>query len=263
MERTMPERLTAEFVGALTLIFVGAGSIVMLTTFGLLPAGIVGVAFAHGIAIAVMVTAVGHISGAHFNPAVTIGAWITQKITSSDAIMYIIAQLAGGTAGALLLRASLPKKVLETAAYGVPAIVKGLSNGQAVLIEAVLTFFLVWVIFATAIDPQGAFNKIAGLAIGLVITMDILMGGLFTGAAMNPARHFGPALIAHPAFWKKVPAAVGGGPWAGWWVYWVGPIAGAIVAASLYDGLMIKRAGSVAKEEAPHGVGAHGEETAP
>jgi len=247
MDRSMPERLTAEFIGTLTLIFVGAGSIVMLTTFGLLPAGILGVAFAHGIAIAVMVSALGHVSGAHFNPSVTIGAWITQKIKSTDAIAYIVAQLAGGTGGALLLRASLPKKVLEQAGYGTPAVVKGLSNGQAVLIEAILTFFLVWVVFATAIDPEGAFNKIAGLAIGLVITMDILMGGLFTGAAMNPARHFGPALI--------------GGQWSNWWVYWVGPIAGAIVAASLYDGLIIKRPGSAAKEEAPHGLGAHGQET--
>ena len=246
MDRTMPERLTAEFVGALTLIFIGAGSIVAMTTFGVGSVGIIGIALAHGIAIAVMVSSLGHVSGAHFNPAVTIGAWITQKIKSSDAIAYIVAQLAGGTAGALLLRASLPKRVVEQAAYGTPAVVKGLSNGQAVLIEAILTFFLVWVIFATAIDPEGAFNKIAGLAIGLVITMDILMGGFFTGAAMNPARHFGPALI--------------GGNWSGWWVYWVGPIAGAIVAASLYDGLMIKRAGSVAKDEAPHGVGAHGEE---
>ena len=258
MDRSMPERLTAEFIGTLTLIFVGAGSIVMLTTFGLLPAGILGVAFAHGIAIAVMVSALGHVSGAHFNPSVTIGAWITQKIKSTDAIAYIVAQLAGGTGGALLLRASLPKKVLEQAGYGTPAVVKGLSNGQAVLIEAILTFFLVWVIFATAIDPEGAFNKIAGLAIGLVITMDILVGGLFTGAAMNPARFFGPAIVNHPAFWKTVSS---GGPWAGWWVYWVGPIAGAIVAASLYDGLIIKRPGSAAKEEAPHGLGAHGEET--
>ena len=248
MERTMAERLTAEFIGTLTLIFIGAGSIVMLNTFGLMPAGIIGVAFAHGIAIAVMVSAVGHVSGAHFNPAITIGAWITQKIKSKDAFGYIVAQLAGATGGALLLRLSLPKKVLTTASYGTPSVVPGLSNGQAVLIEAILTFFLVWVVFATAIDPEGSFGKIAGLAIGLVITMDILMGGLFTGAAMNPARAFGPALI--------------GGEWKGWWVYWVGPVAGGIVAASLYDGLIIKRPGSAAKEESAHGFAAHGDHAA-
>jgi MIP family channel proteins len=247
MERTMTERLTAEFVGAFAFTFVGAGSVVMATTFGFLPIGIIGIALASGIAIAVMVSAVGHVSGAHFNPAVTIGAWITQKIKSSEAILYIVAQLAGGTVGALLLRASLPKAVVNQAKYGLPEVVRGLSNGQGVLIEAILTFFLVWVIFATAIDPDGAFGKIAGLAIGLTITMGILMGGLFTGAAMNPSRHFGPAIV--------------GGNWANWWVYWVGPVAGAIVAAAAYDGLIIRRPGSVAEEEAAHGFGAHGEET--
>jgi aquaporin Z len=248
MERTMTERLVAEFVGAFALVFIGAGSVVMSTTFGAdRTVALLVAAFAYGLAIAVMVSAVGHVSGAHFNPAVTIGAWITQKIKSSDALGYILAQLAGGTVGALLLRACLPSQVVKQAKYGVPEVVRGLSNGQGVLIEAILTFFLVWVIFATAIDPDGAFGKIAGLAIGFTITMGILMGGNFTGAAMNPARHFGPAAI--------------GGFWDNWWVYWVGPIAGAIVAAAAYDGLIIRRPGSVAAEEAAHGFGAHGEET--
>ena len=251
MERTMAERLTAEFVGTLTLIYIGAGSILAMTVFGVGTVGIIGIALAHGIAIAVMVSSLGHVSGAHFNPAITSGAWIRQKIKSKDAVGYITAQLAGAAGGAGLLRLSLPKRVLEASVphYGGVAVVKGLSNGQAVLIEAILTFFLVWVVFAPAIDVEGAFNKIAGLAIGLVLTMDILMGGFFTGAAMNPARHFGPALL--------------GGEWTGFWVDWVGPIAGAIVAASLYDGLIIKRPGSAAAEEAPHGFGAHGEDTAP
>ena len=249
MERTMPERLVAEFVGTFTLIFIGAGSIVMLTTIGSRDSFFIGVALAHGVAIAVMVTAVGHVSGAHFNPAVTIGAWITQKIKSKDAVLYMVTQLLAATAGAGVLRLALPQAILKQAGYGTPAVVQGLSNGQAVLIESVLTFFLVWVIFATAIDPEGAFNKVAGLAIGLVLVMDILMGGFFTGAAMNPARHFGPALV--------------GGAWGSWWVYWVGPIAGGIVAAALYDGLIIKRPGTVADHEQPHGIGAHGEDAPP
>jgi aquaporin Z len=248
MERSMPERLTAEFVGTFTLIFIGAGSVVM---FGVLGAdrsvGVIGTAFAHGLAIGTMVTAVGHVSGGHFNPAVTIGAWITQKIQSSHAIAYIVTQIAAASAGALLLRASLPKQIVDQTKYGAPLIPDGISNGQAVLIEFMLTFFLVWVIFATAIDPEGAFNKVAGLAIGLVMTMDILMGGFLTGAAMNPARWFGPSLMA--------------GQWTSWWVWLVGPIAGGIVAAALYDGLMIKRPVPVAAEEAPPGVGAPGEDT--
>ena len=246
MERTMAEKLTAEFVGALALIFVGAGSIVAAATGA---SNLVGVALAHGLVIAVMVSAVGHISGGHFNPAVTIAAWITQKIKSNDAIGYIVAQLAGGFAGAMLLKAALGKTIVDQLKYGVPEVASrglNISNGQAVLIEAILTFFLVWVIFATAIDPDGAFNKIAGLAIGLTITLDILFGGPFTGAAMNPARHFGPALA--------------GGLWDNWWVYWVGPIAGGIVASVLYDSLMIKRPGSAAAGEVAHGTGAHGED---
>lgn len=249
MERTLSQKLIAEAVGAATLIFIGAGAITA-TSVGVPGSGLLAVAVAHGLAIAVMVSAMGHISGAHFNPAVTIGAWIAQKIRSAEAVFYIIAQLAGATFGALLLRVALPKSlVVDQAGGGTPAVVSGISNGQAVLIEAILTFFLVWVVFATAVDPDGAFGKIAGLAIGFTILMGILMGGPFTGAAMNPARHFGPALVF--------------GRWTGWWVYWVGPIAGGIVAAALYDGVLMRKPGELIgaiPEDEEHGVGAHGTE---
>lgn len=250
MERTMTQKLLAEFVGTFTLIFIGVGSILAA---GVSPqgTGLVTVAIAHGLAIATMVTALGHVSGAHFNPAVTIAAWVTQKIKSSDAFGYIVAQLAGGAAGAALLRGALPESLWRSAKLGTPAVGQFISNGQGVLIEAVLTFFLVWVVFATAIDPEGAFGKIAGLAIGFVILMDIMMGGPFTGAAMNPARSFGPALVS--------------GSWTGWWVYWIGPVAGGIVAASLYDAVILRTrgtGGSATEGEipAPHGWGAHGED---
>lgn len=252
MERTMAEKLTAEFVGALALIFIGAGSIVAAAATGTSP--LIGVALAHGLVIAVMVSAVGHVSGGHFNPAITFAAWITQKIKASDAMGYIVAQLAGGVAGAFLLRAALGASIVENPQieYGVPKVLEGqigISNGQAVLIEAILTFFLVWVVFATAMDPEGSFNKIAGLAIGLTITLGYLFGFPFTSSAMNPARHFGPAIV--------------GGNWENWWVWWVGPVAGGIVAAVLYESLMIKRPGSAAAGEVAHGVGAHGEDTMP
>jgi aquaporin Z len=248
MERTMPQKLLAEFVGAFTLIFIGAGAI--MHTGG---QNLVAIALAHGLAIATMVSAMGHISGAHFNPAITISAWVTQKIGSRDAISYVVAQLAGATAAALLLMMSLPASIWERAGSGTPAVNAVLSNGQGVLIEAILTFFLVWVVFATAIDSDGAFNKIAGLAIGFVILMDILMGGGLTGAAMNPARHFGPALVS--------------GNWGTWWVYWIGPIAGGIIAASLYDTMILRARvgeGSAAGEAnthdpGPHEVGARGD----
>ena len=242
MERTMAEKLTAEFVGTFALIFIGAGSIVAFA--GAQGLDIVSVALAHGLTIAVMVSAVGHISGAHFNPAVTIGALLTQKIKGSDAMGYLVAQFAGGIAGALLLKASLPEQFTDAVNLATPSI-QGISNGQGVLIEAILTFFLVWVIFATYYDAEGAFGRIAGLAIGFTIALNILMGGPWTGAAMNPARFIGPALVS--------------GTWDSWWVYFVGPIAGSIVAAVLYDSLMIRRPGSV--PEVPLGTGAPDEET--
>lgn len=221
-------KLVAEFVGAFALIFIGAGSILAAQAAGggVNGAGLVTVALAHGLVIAVMVSAVGHVSGGHFNPAVTIGAWVTQKIETVAALGYLGAQLAGGLAGALLLRVAIPAELWRTQNLGTPGI-NIVSDGQAVLIEAVLTFFLVWVIFATAIDPGGAFGKVAGLAIGFTIILGIMMGGPFTGAAMNPARAFGPA--------------VAGGYWTGHWVYWVGPIAGGVFAATLYDLAILRR----------------------
>jgi aquaporin TIP len=244
----MTEKLTAEFVGALALIFVGAGSIIAAATGA---SNLVGIALAHGLVIAVMMSAVGHVSGAHFNPAVTIAAFFTQKIKGSDAVAYLGAQLAGGVAGALLLRVAMGSRIADALNYGVPEVASGgqlnISNGQAVLIEAILTFFLVWVFFATAFDPEGAFNKIAGLAVGFAVALGMLFGFPFTGTAMNPARHFGPALA--------------GGLWDDWWVYWVGPVAGGIVAAVVYDSLMIKRPGSAADHEVAHSAGAHGDET--
>jgi MIP family channel proteins len=220
----MAERLVAELVGTLALVFVGAGSVVVL---GAGSHDLVGVALAHGIAMATMVSAVGHVSGGHLNPAVTVGCWIMQRIKAVDALGYVAAQLAGGAAGAALLGVALPDSLTDQVDLGVPAVARGISTGQGVLIEAVLTFFLVWVVFATAIDPEGAFGRVAGLPIGLVVTMDMLMGWPWTGAAMNPARHFGPALVQ--------------GSWTTWWVWWVGPLAGGVVAAALYDGILLRR----------------------
>lgn len=251
MERTLSQRLAAEFIGTATLIFAGAGSIIAMTAITqnvATPGGgeLVGIALAHGLAIGVMVSAMGHISGAHFNPAVTMAMLTTLKINVNDAIGYWIAQLAGAVAAAAILRWSFPEALWEAARLGVPG-VSSVSTGQAVVIEAVLTFFLVWVIFASAVDPEGAFGKIAGLAIGLTITMDILMGGPFTGAAMNPARWFGPAALA--------------GIWDDWWVWLVGPLAGGVVAASLYDWVILSKRGTEGPaEETPHGWGAHGED---
>src|SRR5919106_6224469 len=217
METSTGRRAAAEFVGAFTLVFAGVGAIMS-------GADLVGVALAHGLVIAVMASAVGHISGGHFNPAVTFGFLVTGRVAPRLALAYLGAQLAGAVAAALLLRGVFsPDSVLDA---GVPRLGEGVGAGSGLLLEIVLTFFLVWVIFATAADPRGTFKSIAGLAIGLTITLDILAGGPLTGAAMNPARAFGPELVQ--------------GVWSDAWLYWVGPLAGAAAAAIAYDRLYLR-----------------------
>ena len=208
-------RLVAEFVGTFALLFIGMGALAV-------HADLTGVALAHGLVIAVMASAVGHISGGHFNPAVTFGFVVSRRIAFPLAVAYWITQFAAAVIASLLVKWLFPGDAL---ALGVPA-VHGIGDGQAAVMEAILTIFLVFVIFATAVDPRGAFKSIAGLAIGLTITMDIFAGGPLTGAAMNPARAFGPQLV--------------GDLWSNWWVWYVGPIAGAIVAALLYEWLYLR-----------------------
>ncbi|MDQ3856952.1 MAG: aquaporin [Actinomycetota bacterium] len=224
MEGDYVRRGVAEFVGAFALVFVGAGSIATAREIG--DPSLIGIALAHGLVIAVMVSAVGHISGGHFNPAVTLGFLVTRRMAPALAAVYWLAQLAGGALGALLLTVLLPDRLTDPVKLGVPALGGGVGAGAGVVLEAVLTFFLVWVIFATAADPRGTFASIAGLAIGLTITLDILIGGPLTGAAVNPARAFGPQLVE--------------GEWADGWVWYVGPLAGGAVAALLYEALYLR-----------------------
>jgi aquaporin Z len=189
---------------------------------------LLGVAIAHGLTLAIMVTAIGHISGGHVNPAVTIGLWVTGKVESARAIVYIAAELAGAIAGAFVLSLVVPEALWKKAMLGTPQVnhAAGMSNMNAVAMEAVLTFFLVFAVYATAVDDKGTAFKLAGFPIGLVLTFDILVGGPLTGAAMNPARSFGPALVS--------------GTWTDWWVYWVGPITGGVLAGLAYWWLFLR-----------------------
>ena len=212
-------RAAAEFIGAFALTFVGVGSI-------LAGGGLVGAAFAHGLVIAVMVSAVGHISGGHFNPAVTLAFLVTRRIETGLAVLYWAAQFTGAFAAALIVSGVVPDQLTDPARLGTPTIGGGMGAGAGFLVEAILTFFLVWVIFATAVDPRGTFKSIAGLAIGLTITLDILFAGPFTGAAMNPSRAFGPELV--------------GGHWEDAWVWYLGPALGAAAAALAYEWLYLR-----------------------
>jgi len=224
-----PQKLVAEFVGTFALVFFGVGAIsadqfLRSTSNGQSGFGLLGVALAQGLAIAIMVTSLGHISGGHFNPAVTIGFWVTRKFSTFDTLAYWVAQVAGAVAAAYLLR-RLPFDAWSSVQLGTPDLANGVTRANGMVLEAVMTFFLVFVVFATAVDAQGAFNKIAGFAIGLTITMGVLLGGPFTGAALNPARAFGPALAANH--------------WNNHGVYWIGPLAGGVVAGWLYDTLFL------------------------
>ena len=219
MEGDVLRRAVAEFVGTFTLVFVGVSSII---TVG----DVTGVALAHGLAIAVMVSAVGHISGGHFNPAITLAFLITRRMAPLLAAVYWVAQFAAATAGALMVKVIFPGNVVDRAKLGAPAVASVVGNGGALAMEAVLTFFLVWVVFATAADARGTFKSIAGLAIGLTITMDILAGGRVTGAAMNPARAFGPEVV------QRV--------WANAWVWYAGPMLGVVVAGLAYEYLYLR-----------------------
>lgn len=213
--------LIAEAIGTFLFFFIGCGSVVLgdyLATNGGSGPGILGVALAHGLALATLASALGAVSGAHFNPAVTLAAWILGKIAPARAVGYVVAQLVGGLAAALALRVLLPETAWQPSAIGTPALGAGIAPIAGIAIEAILTVLLVLVIIGTTVD--GRAPKIGGLAVGLAVAADVLMGGPLTGAAMNPARWFGPAVAA--------------GAYANWYVWWIGPAIGSAVAALLY-----------------------------
>jgi MIP family channel proteins len=212
----------AEFVGTFALVFVGGGAIMMASQGA---GNLLTVAAAHGLILAIMVTATMRISG-HFNPAVTLGFLVTRRIQPPYAAMYVVAQLAGAMAAAYAHKGLFPDEIFDAARGGTQSIALAVSGGQAFLIEALATFFLSFVIFGTAVDPQAP--KIGGFAIGLTVAADILAFGPLTGASMNPARSFGPAVATQI--------------WEGQLIYWAGPMVGAVVASVLYDQLFLPRA---------------------
>ncbi|MBI4057614.1 MAG: aquaporin [Elusimicrobia bacterium] len=213
----------AELIGTFALILIGAGSVCMdAITGGKL--GLTGIAFAHGLTIMVMAYALGNISGGHFNPAVSIAMLLTKKIEMARTVGYIAAQLLGATlAGIFLSRLLHNYSVVVQPPYLGALTLSQIGCKGATLLEAVMTFFLVTTIFGTALDERGS-KVTAPIAIGMCITADILVGGSLTGAGVNPARAFGPA--------------VSSGYWTNHLVYWIGPIVGAVGAAFLYDNFL-------------------------
>ena len=208
----------AEFVATFALIFVGAGAVILNANGQL---DLTGVALAHGLVLAIMVSVTAHISGGLVNPAVAISLWVTGKLPTARAGVLIAARARRCGRGRVPVEVPACRRSSSTpAAAAAPALGDGIAVGKGIVIEAVTTFFLVFAVFGTAVDDRGPFSKTAGLTIGLVIAFDIMAFGPYTGAAMNPARWFGPALATME--------------WANWYVWIVGPIAGGIIAGVLY-----------------------------
>lgn len=218
------QAVLAELIAMFLFVFLGAGAVVATGMVGgnaMTAERLTAIALAHGLAIAVLVAAIARFSGGHINPAVTVAAVVTRKIGLAKGAMYVVGQLVGAALGALLLAAVIPDE--SQGALGGHALNVAVRPG--LVIEMVLTFALVFVIFATAVDPKGP-GHLAPFAIGITVMVDHLVGVPLTGASMNPARSFGPALAM--------------GQWADQWVYWVGPIVGGIIAGVLYDMVYIK-----------------------
>lgn len=221
----------AEFIGVFALVFVGGAAIMSSTMSNINP--LLPAAIAYGLILGIMITATMRISG-HLNPAVTIGFMVTRRIEPMMGVVYIIAQLTGAAVAAYALKAVFPEHVAVASRLGGQMVSGDIGMAQAVLCEFIATFLLVFVVFGTAVDPHAP--KVGGLAIGLTVTAEVLAIGSRTGASMNPARSFGPAVVSQM--------------FEGQAVYWIGPILGGIAAALLYDGLFLRRG----KEPMDHGA---------
>jgi MIP family channel proteins len=228
-------KLVAEALGTFFLCFAGIAAILSTQQPIGSGAGLVGIALAHGLALAIAISCFGGISGGHHNPAVTLGFLSTGRIAPALAVLYIISQLIGAVAAAAACQAIFPQAVVDAANLGIPLppptpVGDFVTVPVLLLAEFIMTFLLMTAVFGTAVDERGKAVKIGAFAIGLTVTFDILAGGAVTGASMNPARSFGPALV-HQFF----------GPLH--WCYWAAPIAGAVVAALLYEHILLDKDG--------------------
>lgn len=242
----MPEiglfkRSLAELIGTFALVFIGTGAAVITlllaagqTNKGGFNIGIgygglgdwLAIGLAFGFIIMCMIYVFGHISGTHINPAVTIALWATKRFPTSDVLPYILAQFIGATLGSLCLLAVLGTRAITIGGLGATAPFEGVTYFQAILSEGIATFLLMLTIMGVAVDRRAP-GQFAGFAIGMVVTVNIIVTGNITGSSLNPARTFGPYLVdtlfGGPSLWNFFP------------IYIIGPIAGALVAAFLYD----------------------------
>ncbi|MFL2764032.1 MAG: aquaporin [Dehalococcoidia bacterium] len=187
---------------------------------------VLAIALAHGLSIALVVSAFSSTSGAHFNPAVTISFWVNKRIKTNLAILYILSQLIGATLGVLIANLILPNSLIDLSpTLATPILASDINIFNGIVIELILTFILITVIYGTAIDTKGP--SLGGMAIGLVITMNIIAAGPLTGGVMNPARAFGPAAISLI--------------WTNHFIYWIGPILGSILGGIFFQNFILNK----------------------
>jgi aquaporin Z len=215
--------LVAEFIGTFAFVFVSVGTITadQMLSGRLGPLAIV---LASGIALAAMMSATAAFSGGHLNPAITFGVFLARRIDARTAVSYVVSQCLGALAAMLVLQFTLPTLTVASVWFGVPKVGVNISAIQALAIEIVLTFVLMFIFYGTMIDERAP--KTGGLFVGLAYAVCLLVAGPISGGAFNPARHFGPALIS--------------GIMDNFWIYWIGPAAGAAVAALVYN-LILER----------------------
>jgi MIP family channel proteins len=225
------QKLAAEFIGTFALVFAGVGAVCAdqyLRSQSQAGFGLLGIAIAYGSATAIMVTAFAHISGGHLNPAVTIGFWVTKRLGTIQSVLYCVAQLLGAVAAAYLLTAIIPDQAWRPIGLSTPDLGPDFTRWHAMVLEGIMAFILVAVYFATVLDDRGAFNKVAGFAVGLAVAADVLVAAPFLGAsAVNPARTLATTLASRHN-------------WHGHGVFWVGPLFGGVIAGVIYDRLFLK-----------------------
>jgi MIP family channel proteins len=228
----LPQKLAAEFLGTFAIVFTAAGTLCAqqyLRDANQPGMGPLEYALAYGLITAAMMAALGHISGGHLNPAITVGLWVTRRIGTLNALFYCIAQTLGGVAAAYALIAVLPDTTWAASGLRLitPGIIADFSRWNAMVLECAVTGILVFVYFACAVGTPETFPPMAAFAVGSTLAVETLFAAPFTGAALNPARVLGPAFATRH--------------WQSHGVYWVGPLFGGILAAVIYDNLFLRR----------------------
>jgi aquaporin TIP len=222
-ETAIGRAAAAELIGSFIVVLVGAGSVVAAGSVG---SGLVGVALATGLAFGASLAATLPLSGGGVNPVLTAGFWIVGHLSTERAIVYVAAQVLGGVLAGLLLRVAVPEATWQPSGLGAPLLAEGVGTGRGVLVEAVFSFLLTLLAFASIVDDRSSSSGRAATSLGALLAAATLVAWPLTGAALNPVRALGPEIA--------------GGVWSGWWIYWVGPVAGGVIGAVAYWSALLR-----------------------